>query len=71
MPPGPEAHAEFAGCLGVACRHECRSFLVVNEHEPHPVLLPAQAFHDAVDPVTRDTEGGIHAPVGYPLDDCL
>jgi hypothetical protein len=52
-------------------RHERGGLLVVDQHELDPVLVPAEAFHDAVDAVAREPEDGVHTPVGEPLDQSL
>ncbi len=66
-----QAHADLAGRLGVRGRHERRRFLVVHQHEPDPVLVPAQALHEPVDAISRQAEHGVHAPVRQALDECL
>jgi hypothetical protein len=44
---------------------------MVDEHEPDPVGVAAQALHDPVDAVAGEAEHGVHPPVGQPLDQQL
>ena len=66
-----QADAELAGRLGVGGGHERGGFFVVHEEEPHPVGVPAQAFHDPVDAITRQAEDRVDPPLSQPLDQQL
>ena len=44
---------------------------MVHQHELHPVLMSAQALHQAVDAVAGEAEDGVNAPVGETLDECF
>ena len=54
-----------------AGRHERGGLLVVHQHEPDPVLVPAQRLHDPVDAVAGQAEDGVDPPVDQPLDQRL
>jgi hypothetical protein len=68
---GGQADPDLAGRLGVAAGHERGRLLVVNEHEPHLVLVAAQPLHDPVDAVAGQAEDGVHSPVGQSFDQQL
>ena len=64
-----EAHAELAGVLRVAARHERRRFLVPDLDERDAVLVRAECFHESVDAVSGQTEDDAHAPVDQAADE--
>ena len=66
-----QADADLPRGLGVGGRHERGRLFVMDQHELDPVLMTAEAFHDAVDAVARKAEDGVHAPVSEPLDQSL
>src|SRR5438552_13226432 len=51
-PEWPDTYPTARG-LDVATGHGRRRFLVLYQHEPHPVLMTAQPLHDSVDAVAR------------------
>ena len=65
---GGSAHAELAGELRVAARHQRGRFLVAHLDEADVVAPLAQGFHDPVDAVTREAEDDVDAPVFQCLD---
>ena len=68
---GRQAYPDLPGRLGVRGRHEGGGLLVMDQEEADLVLVPAQRFHDPVDPVPGQAEDGVDAPVGQPLDQCF
>ncbi len=60
---GGEAHAGFAGELGVGAGHEGGHLLVANLDELGAVLCAAEGAHDAVDAVAGITVDAFHSPL--------
>ena len=65
---GRQADAQLAGELGVATGHQSRGFLVADLNEADLVTPLAQRLHEAVDPVAREAEDDLDAPVPDRLD---
>ena len=68
---GRQAHAQASGELGVAAGHERGGFFVPHMDETDLVLVRAQRFHDAVDPVAGESEDGVDTPVDEALDEVV
>ena len=66
-----QADAQTARRFGVCRRHEGGGFLVHDEDEPNPILVPTEALRESVDAVARQTEDGVDAPVDEPFDEQL
>jgi len=58
-----DAAAEPAGEFGIAASGERRRLLVAHLDEADPVLVFAEGFDDAVDPIAGDAEHGVDAPI--------
>src|SRR5439155_25821881 len=47
--------------------HDRRRLLMVHQDEPDPVVVAAEALHDAVDAIAGEPEHGVNAPVDQPF----
>ena len=66
MPPGAggrEANSQLAREFRPGARHERGRFFMPHLDESNPVLPLSQRFHDAVDPIARDSEDNLNSPV--------
>jgi len=73
-PAGPgsgETDTEPARVLGPAARHEGGGLLVPDVDETDPRAVLPQRFHDPVDPVARQTEYRVDAPLHQSLDQAV
>ena len=66
---GGEADAELAGELRVAHGRHRTDLFVAHVDVADPVVARAERLHEAVDPVARKAEDGVHAPLAEPLDE--
>jgi hypothetical protein len=62
-----QAHADFAGELGVRARHEGGHLFMADLHEVDQVLMAVERPHDAVDSVAGVSEQPFDTPLGQPV----
>src|SRR5581483_12482002 len=63
-----DANTKTPGKLRVCAGHERRGLFVAHVNEPYFLLIFAQGFENAVDPIAGQAKNGVHAPSNKPLN---